>query len=451
MIHLEMVPTASLLITVLVGLGRCPMPQDPLDPLVLGPGLMGGSRLQHGDNLFPSDWKVDGKLREISSVNLDIKGFQMVTLDKASATPKKSNQDSFQEIPCEFMGTTPLVTVFAQNGTKAKFAVDSGALKSYIQPALAQAWNRGNEAPFPMVLMLSPGSWVHFKTEVDRNVRVLAIPGPDFRAEGILGMNALSGLQLKVDYRHRKLWARLSPRPFEGSDAATELTPGKLGTLKTVGLHHDISGRFALDATIGKEIVPLEVDTGANVLGLTSEVVKLLKLEKSGEGAVLVERGTRALDTYLAPPTVIGDIPLLWPVTHRADSDETKLGGFGPALFPHPVVIIDYPGLCLYTVSPTADETIAQALGQLISGVVRIEGTEVVLDLPDIVGKSRAVLVKVQDRPISTVLIDLRGVLSGKEQSRKSLENLFRQLTVGGHITIRQDQILKLIEISPAG
>ncbi|MFX8922296.1 hypothetical protein ABTN04_19820, partial [Acinetobacter baumannii] len=78
---------------------------------------------------------------------------------------KPALDDSFVEVPCEFDGTIPVVTAFAQNGERHKFIVDTGALSCYAKPAVAEALNRSDN-PFPMAVMLADHKWLHFKAEV---------------------------------------------------------------------------------------------------------------------------------------------------------------------------------------------------------------------------------------------------------------------------------------------
>ena len=98
---------------------------------------------------------------------------------------------------------------------------------------------------------------------------------------------------------------------------------------------------------------------------------------------------------------------------------------------------------------PTTDEWVTQALGQMISGTVAIDNNGVVLDMPDVVGKTRAMLTKVQAEPVASVIATLRSWISGNAAAKSKLLELYRQLNTKGRLTIVQGGETKLIEISP--
>jgi len=425
--------------------------QDAHDPLVFGPGIPVGSRLQYGENVLPVDWSYQGNLSEAVTEDDGIPGFRIVTLLDA-AIPRNGSGEGFDHLDGDFIGTTPVVTAFAQNGEKHRFLVDTGALHSYIRPSVAEALNGGQDIPFPMALQVADHKWLHFKVEVDRNVAVLATPDPDFPVDGILGMNAIACMQLKIDYVHRKLWARLAKKPLDASQAATELGIGKSTVgkdpVKSVAMKRQASGRYAIEAILDGKVSLVEVDTGANVIGLSPSAISKLGMDHVGEGSVLVEAGTKSLATYLARSAKVDDISLIWPVIHQGQTQDQDVGGFGPSVFPHQAVIIDYPGSRLFTLTPTEDELVEQAVGQLISGVVRLEGKETVLDLPEIVGKSRAVLVKIQDQPVNLVIQEIRSLSKGDLNARARLIALYKQLNTNGHISIRQNGIEREVQTS---
>jgi hypothetical protein len=429
--------------------------QDPHDPLIFGPGVSIGSRLQYGTNVVPADWAYTGTLAEKSSQDDKLEGFHILTLTKPEAKPAPLTE-SFIEVPCDFIGTTPVVAVFSQDGEKHRFTIDTGAVHTYMRATMAATLNFGRIDPLPLCLLLPSEKWVHFKAEVNRSIAVLAAPYPDFPADGILGMNALACLQLKIDYKRRKLWARISSKPLDVSQVSSELTPNvKSKTpapVVAVPIKRQDSGRYSIDVSFGDKTLPLELDTGANLIGLAPSTISTLTLEKVGEGQVLIENGTRPLSKYLAPEAKVGDVRFRWPVVHEGADPRADIGGFGPSVLPHQTVIIDYPGRRLYTLKPTEDELVEQAAGQLISGIVRILPNGVILDMPDIVGPSKAVLTKIQDHPAATVIVDLRLLARGDSPARSRLVSLYKYLSSPkGKITILQEGKEIAIEIGVTG
>ncbi len=422
--------------------------QSPTDPLAYAPGMSVGARVQLGLNIFPSDWNYQGKLAEEVSEDRKLAGFRLL-----SVSPKAVKVAAgFTEIPCSFIGTTPVVTVFSQDGAKHRFTIDTGAVHSYMRSDMAASLNFGRTDALPLCLYLPEHKWIHFKAEVDRNLAVLASPSADFPVDGILGMNALACLQLKIDYRQRKMWGRVSATAFDTSAAGAALGLTVATTLVAIPMMKQDSGRYAVSASFGETTLPMEVDTGANVLGLGPKSIAKLTLNRVGGGEVLVENGTKLLSRYLAGDSNIGDVKFLWPVVHEGLDDSTEIGGFGPSILPHQVVIIDYPDRKLFTLKPTESELVEQALGQLISGVARIQGDSVLLDMPDIVGTSKALLMKIQNRTTASVLSDLRLWSKGVADARVRLLALYRQLgSPGGSITIIQDGMTKIIPIGPTG
>ncbi|MDR3691543.1 MAG: hypothetical protein P4L46_19340 [Fimbriimonas sp.] len=429
--------------------------QDPHDSLVFAPGSPVGSRLQYGENVYPSDWSVAGHITESTREEDGLAGFKIVTLQEANEKLRKTAGDEFRELPCEFIGTTPIVTVFAQNGEKHRFLVDSGALQSYVKPSVAESLNNGLDVSFPMALQLTDHRWLHFKVGVDRNVAVLSGADPTFPADGILGMNALACLQLKLDYRHRKAWTRLSAKPLVSAEVSKALgastKPSDVGSLDTIEMKRQESGRYAISVTLAAKTALVEIDTGANVIGLSPQAIVRLGLTRVGEGSVLVEHGTRSLSMFYAPSAEIGGIPLFWPVVREGVTQDPEVGGIGPSVLPHQEAVIDYPGRTFYTLKPSADEKVEQAASQLLSGVVRLEGKEVVLDVPDIVGKARAVLVKIQDEPVDSVVKEIRMLVMGDEKVRPRLLGVFKRLNTNGHIVIRQNGVERTVLTAESG
>jgi hypothetical protein len=413
-----------------------------------------GSRLQYGINVVPSDWRLNGSLTERATSDEKLKGFRILTLARPGSAPKGNDvdADAFVEVPCEFMGSTPVVTVFSQDGEKHRFTIDTGAVRSYMQVNLVRSLNAGGTGPVPLCFYLPNDKWIHFKGEFDPSIAVLAYPNPDFPVDGILGMNAISCLQLKVDYRARKLWARISSKPLEAKESLSELgviTASKAPSqLVTIPMRRLDSGRYAVDVVVGSNTLPVEIDTGASVLGLPPGLLAALHLERVGDAQVLVQNGPKQLSKYLAPDARIGGIKLLWPIIHEGADARAEVGGLGPSVLPHSQVLIDYPGLRLLTIQPTDDESVAQAAGQIIAGAVKLEHNEVVMDMPDVFGPSKAVLTKVQDRPVASFLSDLRLLNKGDAGARMRLLELYKSV-IGpkGHITIRQNGAETTVEI----
>jgi len=325
-----------------------------------------------------------------------------------------------------------------------------------MRATTARALNFGREDPLPMCLYLPNDTWIHFKSEVDRSIAVLAVPNPDFPVEGILGMNALECCQVKVDFKQRKLWLRVSPKALDVKPASTELGVGPTSQISnpivTIPIKRRESGRFSLEASIGGKNVPLEIDTGANLIGLSPASIPALKLEKVGEGEVLVENGLKPLSKFIAPDTTVGEIRFLWPVVREGVDPKAELGGFGPSVSPHQVVIVDYPGLRLLTLRPTEEESVEQAMSQFISGTARIQKDMVLIDMPDVVGTARTVLKKIQNQTAATVLHDLRLLAKGNAQARLRLMALYKQVCARkGTITIEQAGTETTIEIGHSG
>lgn len=411
--------------------------QNPSDPLAFGPGMHVGSRLQYGLNVLPTGWTYTGTLAERSTVDTNLTGFQIIGVNRPDSGVKRDS-DKFDEVPCDFLGSTPVVTVFAQDGSRHKFSVDSGATHSYVQAALAQNLNFGREEPLPMCLYLPNDKWVHFKAEVDRSIAVLASSSEDFPVEGILGTNAISCLQLKIDYRAKKVWARVSSKSLDDKVIAEQL-----GTRKSlVPITRQDSGRYTVDVRFGAKTIPLELDTGASLIGLMPSTIKDLNLEKVGQAQVLVQNGTKTLSKYVATDVIVGDSKLLWPIIHEGFDARLSYGGFGPSMLPHQQVILDFPGLRMFVVKPTEAETIAQAISQLISNTVMLENGEAILDAPDIVGPARAAITKLEDQPIAAVILDLRKIAKGDSTARARILALCRALNASeGHFTIRQNGV----------
>ena len=184
-------------------------------------------------------------------------------------------------------------------------------------------------------------------------------------------------------------------------------------------------------------------------MGINGHDAASLNLESVGSGAVLVEGGARNLKRYLATSVNLVGLQFPWPIIHEADTSSSDIGGFGPSVLPHQTVIIDYPGLRLHTLMPTTDEWVTQALGQMISGTVAIDNKGVVLDMPDVVGKTRAMLTMVQAEPVASVIATIRSWISGNAAAKSKLLELYRQLNTKGRLTIVQGGETKLIEISP--
>ena len=420
--------------------------QDPSDPLLTAPNMVGGSRLQFGKNIFPATWSYAGKLKEPVSEDITLPNFKIEYVAGAKSNPGEATRE-FEEIPCEFFGTTPIVTVIAQNGERHKFSLDTGALSTYIRPAIAAKLNGGQLFPFPMVLQCGSHTWVHFRVGVSQSIAILRSDNLGFPADGILGMNAVACMQLKIDYQRRKLWARISSKPLEKSLIERELTSSTPSV--SIPITKQDSGRYSIETQINGHALPLELDTGASIMGLNRHDAASLNLESVGSGAVLVEGGARTLKRYLATSVNLMALQFPWPIIHEADTSDSDIGGFGPSVLPHQTVIIDYPGLKLHTLIPTTDEWVTQALGQMISGTVAIDNNGVVLDMPDVVGKTRAMLTKVQAEPVASVIATLRSWISGNAAAKSKLLELYRQLNTKGRLTIVQGGETKLIEISP--
>ena len=419
--------------------------QDPSDPLVTARNMSGSSRLQFGKNILPADWSYAGKMAEAVTEDLSLPHFKIEYLSGPTASPGDTTE-GFEEVPCEFFGTTPIVTVLAQNGERHKFSVDSGALGSFIRPSIAERLNYGTNAPFPMVLQCGRHIWVHFRVGVNPRIAILSSENSGFPADGILGMNAIACMQLKIDYRKRKLWIRTNSSPLESPLVQKELPSSTYAV--TIPMTRQESGRYSIDTEVNGHPLPLEVDTGASIMGLGGRDATTLNLESVGTGDVLVEGGTRKLKRYLASSANLAGISFPWPIIHEAEMAESDIGGFGPSVLPHQTVIIDYPGLNLYTLRPNIDELVIQALGQLISGAVIFDNNGVLLDMPEVVGKSRAILTKIQNEPVGSVITTLRSWIAGQPEAKSKLMNLYRKLNSGGHLTIIQNGQTKLIETS---
>lgn len=405
-----------------------------------------GSRLQFGVNVMPSDWTYSGKLAETVTQDDRQSGFKFLNLSKPGGASKF--EDGFTEVPCDFIGTTPVVAVYSQDGQKHRFTIDTGALHSYMRPGMAQALSSGREDPLPLCLYLPPDRWIHFKAEVNRSIAVLANPGPDFPADGILGMNALACVQMKIDYKHRKLWVRASPQPMDTKSVSAELGASPNAQVASIPLTRQDSGRYTVDVSLGGKSLPLEFDTGANVLGVAPSSLSDLKIDKVGGGQVLVENGNKLLAKYLATDAKVGDIKLLWAGVREGADPRAEVGGLGPSILPHQQVLVDYPGKCVYTLKPTEDELVEQALGQFVSGVARLQAGGVALDMPDVFGASKAVLTKIQDRTTTSVVADLRLLAKGDMAAQSRLLSLYKAVSAsGGHISILQDGKDSTIEI----
>lgn len=422
--------------------------QSPTDPLVFGPGMRVGSRLQYGLNVLPSDWIAGGKPAETSSVDANLKGFQIITVSRPNSQAKRDG-NGFSEVPCDFLGTTPIVTVFSQDGSRHRFSVDTGAARSYLKPALAQSLNFGREDPIPMCLYLSAEKWVHFKAEVDRSIAVLSAQDSDFPVDGILGTNAIACLQLKIDYRARKLWARVSSKPTDDKQLATMLGgAASASRLSSIPITRQDYGRFTIDVQFGARPVTLELDTGASLIGLLPDVIADLKLVKVGETQVLIQNGTRALSKYIANDVKVCESRLLWPTIHEGIDPHLKFGGFGPSTLPHKQVILDFPGLRMVTLSPTETELIESGLSQLLSSPVRFGTNEVTLDSGESTGEPKKVITRIQDKPISAIIQDFRLIAKGDLAAHNRILEICRALnTTLGHISIRQGGIESTIAI----
>ncbi len=427
--------------------------QDPNDPLIFAPSVRMGSRLQFGINVVPADWRYQGKLAESVTEDDNLTGFRILKMLRtgSSSSPPARDDGAFSEVPCDFSGTTIVISAFSQDGQKHRFILDSGAVKSYVRATLPMEEGGGLRDALPLCLFLPADRWLNFIAAFDPSVGVLANPSPDFPFDGIVGMNAVSCLQLKISYSQRRLWARISSKPLDPKQAGSQLglTAATMDRLVAIPMTPQKTGRFSVDLDLAGKTVPMEVDTGASVLGVAPSALPQLPLEKVGRGSVLVQGGSQRLSKYLAPAARLGAISFLWPVVYEGTDPRAELGGIGPSMFPHHGVIIDYPGRRLYTLVPTADESVEQALGQLVAGVARIRPSGVLLDMPNVFGQSTTLLVKVQDKPTSVVLSDLRKLLKGDIAARSRLMDLYLQLNGPyGHITVSQDGAETTLNIS---
>ena len=413
--------------------------QDPNDPLVFAPGMSIGSRLQFGINVVPADWIIAGKPSEPLTDKPGPNGYR--TLELGSV---KGASSGLSEIPCTFLSSTPVISLFSQDGKKHTFTIDTGALETYVRPEVAESLNQGSDDPFPMALQVGDKRWLHVKVQVDRHIKILSVSGPDFPVEGIMGMNAVAAMQLKIDYRHHKIWARIGTELPQPNLFKYEFGPS--AKVESLPIEHLASGRCAIHAQIDQHDVLLELDTGADLLGISTQTAKELKLRKVGEGDVLVQAGAHRMSLFLPKEFAIGPHSLLFPIVHEGLSQDSGLGGIGPSRLPGHVVVLDYPALRLYTAIATEDERVEQALGQLISGTVAFEKDEVILDMPSILGPGRVVLLKINEHSVYEVLKLLRKLVKNP-QIENQVTDLFQDLNRHGTLTIRQAGSIKTVQI----
>ena len=395
--------------------------------------------MQLGVNVIPSGWSVAGKLKESVQDQPGPEGFHTLTLVSSEGVA-----DGFEELSCTFLNSTPVISLFSQDGKKHSFTIDTGALETYIRPEVAESINQGSDEPFPMALQIGKRRWLHVKAQVDRRIKVLTITGPDFPVDGIMGMNAVAAMQLKIDYRHHRVWARINTSPLTAESAGKEF--GSRANVTALPIQKTETGRYTIEVQTTLHRLPLELDTGADLIGIGTQTAQEYKLRKIGEGDVLVQSGAKKMSVFLLEDFRLGPHQFLFPVAHEGPTQETGLGGLGPSRIPCPTVLLDYPNHVLYTANATEDEKIEEGLGQLISGTVHFEKDEVVLDMPTILGTERATLLKINDTSIYKVLEMLRKQLKEPTQT-EHLVKLFQALNHIGSLTYRQSGKYKIFQI----
>jgi predicted aspartyl protease len=263
----------------------------------------------------------------------------------------------FGPIDASLHGAYVFANVLTLDNKAHHFLVDSGSTTTFVSKAIL--------TPAEQKRKNYPLRWNIGQSSLSVNADLMEakdLPIVDGTAvEGIIGVDALTAIQLEIDYSARTVQARFG--------AALAAVPGT----ERVALRPDSEGLWTVDGSIGDQRLTLCVDTGATTLVLDKSKMQLAGMHMLPASKIHTFDGLVETDRRLVESMRVGPIDLYWMVACTQPWSDADDGVVGTCVFSSKVVL-DLRGRALYYSPLTADDRIGRALERILGLPVRPDG-----------------------------------------------------------------------------
>lgn len=340
-------------------------------------------------------------------------------------------QADFQAIPVRMSGGFIAAEVHTSDGSPHWFLVDSGSNASYVAKTLA---NDSEIKHGDMQIRLDVGKAQVFGAAEPIDAARIPVGVGGLKTEGVLGINVLRYLQLRIDYDEQTVLARFGPAlPWAG--------PGH----DTLIMNRDADNLYTLSGYLGGRAIRLCVDTGATALVLDPKKISMEALTKLTPTKINTFGGTLAADRFLIDRMKLGDVTSYWMIASKQPWSNADDGTIGTTLLGSSNVTIDFPGSCVYV---GKSDPMSQAASRILGLPVQVEDTG--LRFRDRVPESFRPWAKVKILAVRrTKPSDL--VLALKDESAqgaKTIAEIFGEMRTPGLLTTERNGKRELVPIT---